>query len=137
MKRKILLVFLLIAAAGGWYAYREYNRKPGNALTEKTDFQLSAEELVASYEDENTGNEKFLNKYIEVTGEVEEISVNENATDILLSSGDPMSGVNVHLLPEENEKAKGISAGQTVTLKGKCNGKLSDIELNAGIILKP
>ncbi|HAA00532.1 MAG TPA: hypothetical protein PK637_01335 [Flavobacteriales bacterium] len=135
MKKILFLLFAATLIAGSWYAYREFTRKPGNANSESTDFKLTAEELRAEFDNEDTANKKLLNKYIEVTGTVESVSPNEGTTDILLSTEDPMTGINIHLISEENEKVKSVKPGEKITVKGKCNGKLSDIELNAGIIL--
>jgi hypothetical protein len=120
------------------YAYREYTRKPKNAGELSVDYTLTADELVAGFaENEEAGIKKYNTKVIEVTGEVSSVTKNEKKTDVLLSTEDPLSGVNIQLIPDEGEKAQKLKEGMKVTIRGICTGKLSDVELNKGVIIKP
>lgn len=134
MKRLILLIILVGLGIGGWYAYSEYNRKPAGAGELTTDFLLTADELQKAFENEDAATAKYLNKVLEVKGIVAAVVKNENAFNISLETADPMTAVTVQLLPEQNGAAEKITVGQEIMLKGICNGKLADIELNKGVI---
>lgn len=137
IKRKIIL--LLVGALGAyaaWYAYNEFTRKPATAEQLSTDITISAEKLADEYSsNEETANKKFLNKTVEVSGDVEECLKNGEVYSVSLSTNDPMTLITVVLIPQENSKAEKIKSGQKITVKGICNGKLSDVELNKGVIL--
>lgn len=136
MKKYIIGAILVLVLGGGWYIYREYTRKPLNAGQMDADFSASAKDLQAEFDDEDAALKKYQNKVIEVSGTVSDISTNEKSTDISLETNDPMTAVTIQVLPEEKEKAKKYKAGDKITVKGICNGKLSDIELNKGVIIQ-
>ncbi|MBX7094074.1 MAG: OB-fold putative lipoprotein [Flavobacteriales bacterium] len=136
MKKIILLLVLAGVAIGAWYAYSEWNRKPATAADAATDFKVTAVDLMNEFNaDETAATKKYLEKMLEVKGIVAEVSPNDKNYDVLLETDDLMGGVNCHLVPEQSEKAKSLHPGDEITVKGKCNGKLTDIELNVGIIL--
>ncbi len=136
MKKVILLLVLAGLAFGAWYAYKEYNRKPKNAGELEAAFKMTAEELRAAYDNEEEANKKYNTKVIEVSGTVSSATQNEKNFDVLLETEDPMTGINISIIPEDVEKAKKLQPGQSVTIKGICNGKLADIELNKGVIIQ-
>ena len=127
----------MFVAIGGWYAYSEFTRKPKTAKERETEVTFTAEDLRKAYDDEEEANKKYMNKVIEISGKVREITPNENRMDLVLETSDPDVGVTVQLVPEDTEKAKNIKPGTEVVVKGICNGKLIDIELNKGTIIKP
>lgn len=136
MKKKIVIIGILIALVAAAYAYNEYTRKPAQASQLPTDFTMTAEALMNEFADEEAATKKYENKTIEVSGVIETVAKNEKSYDVSLTTSDPMSLVTVKLVPEENEAASTLKAGDKVKLKGICNGKLSDIELNKGSIVK-
>ena len=136
-KKIILIIIALLVAGGGWYAYSEYTRKPKTAKERATEVVLTAEDLRKAYENEEAANKKYTDKVIEISGIVREVSPNGNRMDLVLETSDPDVGVTVQLVPEDTEKAKQLKLGSEVIVKGICNGKLIDIELNKGTIIKP
>lgn len=136
MKKIILLVVLAAAAFGAWYAYSEWNRKPATAADKATDFKVTASDIVNEFvANEADATKKYLEKMVEVTGTVSEVSPNGNNTDVVLETEDPMTSVTIQLIPEEAEKAKNLKVGESATLKGKCNGFNMGVEMNLGVIL--
>jgi hypothetical protein len=135
LKRKIIYFVLVLLLCGGAYGYYEYTRKPATASELNTDFKMTAEELRTAYDNEAAANKKYLNKIIEVSGTVDAVSENNKSWDVSLTTSDPMTLITVQLTPEEGKKASALKAGNKVILKGICNGKVSDVELNKGTII--
>lgn len=136
MKKILLLSFFILIAAAAWYAYSEWNRKPATAADKATDFKVSANDIVNEFvANETDATKKYLEKMVEVTGVVSEVSPNGKNTDVVLQTEDPMTSVTIQLIPEESEKAKNLKVGESVTLKGKCNGFNMGVEMNLGVIL--
>ncbi|HLP14037.1 MAG TPA: hypothetical protein VK177_19045 [Flavobacteriales bacterium] len=135
LKRKIIYFGIVVVLGVGAYAYYEYTRKPATASELSTDFKVTAEELRTAYDNEDAANKKYLDKIIEVSGTVDAVSENNKAWDVSLTTSDPMTLITVQLMPEEGEKAAKLKEGDKVTLKGICNGKVSDVELNKGTII--
>jgi hypothetical protein len=137
MRKYIYLAVFLVVCAGAWYAYHEYTRKPATAGDLNADFTLTAEELQKDFEsNEDAASKKYMDKVIEVSGTVSGVSTNEKRTDISLETPDPMTAITIQVLPDEKEKAARLKEGAKVKLKGICTGKLTDIELNKGIIIE-
>ncbi len=136
-KKLILAAFVIVLGLATWYAYNEYTRKPLTSAQKDVDFTLSAEALMTDFNNnEKNATDKYLNKNIEITGKISSISKNKNRYDITFETSDPMSAVTIQLIPDENSNATKIKEGDEITARGFCNGKLSDIELNKGVIIK-
>lgn len=136
MKRKIIYAVLIIGIAGAIYGYYEYNRKPATAAELKVDFTISAEEMYKEFENEDAATKKFLNKVVEINGTVTAISKNKDHYDVSLETGDPMAAITIQLIPDQNATAEKTKEGDVIKVRGICNGKLADIELNKGVIIK-
>lgn len=135
LKRKIIYFVLVLLLCGGAYGYYEYTRKPATASELGTDFKMTAEELRTAYDNEAAANKKYLNKIIEVSGTVDAVAENNKSWDVSLATSDPMTLITVQLTPEEGKNASKLKPGDKVILKGICNGKVSDVELNKGTII--
>lgn len=134
-RRKILLfigIAALCAALTGFYFYQQ---KTPDASSYTTDLKISAEELFAAYEsDESAANDRFLGKTIEVSGVVQEVARNlENGTTTVLLKTDGLLGaVSCELAASVDEA---LNSGDPVKLKGICSGMLMDVVLNRCVIL--
>ena len=79
MKRKKIIIWtiavLLVAgAAGGFYAYKEYNRKQKDTADLKPDYTSQAITLLDEYQkDEKAANTKYLGKVLKVDGLVKDL----------------------------------------------------------------
>ena len=138
MKQKTILiiaaiaVIVAIAAYAGWYIFR-----PGNTSVKKgADFELNATELVNAFEmNEEDANAKYLGKIIQVTGRVDDITIEKEVVTVTLKNAEDISGVICSFdgssYPEEE-----LDTGQTVSIKGICSGYLLDVVLNKCTVVK-
>ena len=120
------VVILIICAAIGWHLYN----KPHKGVADiEADVHITATELYNDFQrDENLANKKYLNKVIEVTGNVSDVQNVNGSTIILLSSGGDMGGISCQLTNDKNNKTD-IKKSTTIRVKGKCSGFLMDVNL--------
>lgn len=117
----LVLVIVLMVISYVWVFY--WNKPQQNIKNAKA-ISIQATELFNEYSTaERTTNDKYIDKIIEVTGEVFSISKNnEGKQVILLKTDDPMFGINCTM--EEEAKVK---EGDLVKIKGICTGYLTDV----------
>jgi len=132
-KKNLLVVFVVVIAAGLCYAYYVWN-KPARDVTKEQGIKISAVAIFDSFSNnEQAANAAFLNKAIEVSGTVTDVKKNQaGATVVYLQSSDPMFGVNCTFKQDPGI----ITKGSTITFKGICTGYLSDVIINEGILIK-
>lgn len=131
--QKILVAVLLFASVAAGYGFYLYHKKPADVRTLPADYELAAADLMADFnKDESAANKKYLDKVIAVKGTIAEIKL-EPATGqatVTLDTGDPMAAITCSFYTDEAAALKKISKGTTITIKGKCTGKLMDVVLN-------
>lgn len=124
----VLVVLLAIIAI-----YLVYN-KPHRDPTTESSTKITAVDLFRSYEtNEEEANGRYLDKVLEVSGKVIEITNNqENFPVIILETDNPMFAVRCTM-----EKAEAFAnVGDTVKIKGICTGYLSDVIVIKGTIVE-
>jgi hypothetical protein len=129
--KAILIAIVLIVMAGILIGYVLYN-KPHRSVADEDAIRVEAVELFKAFEsDETLANTKYLNKAVEVSGVVAEVSTNmEGKTVVILQTDDPMFGVSCTLADIQQ-----VTAKSTVTIKGICTGYLSDVVIVQGIVM--
>ena len=105
--------------------------KPSEKLNSKDhQVEILAHELFRIYEnDENEGNDKFLNKVVLVSGKILSIS------DKIIVVGEKDQSVSCKLDEINIEKIQMFNIGQEIRIKGLCSGLgLFDVNLTKCII---
>jgi len=126
--KKIALVILVLLLIGGSVAYYFFNKKPAQVEDIKSE-AITATSLVKAFEtDEAAANKQYLNKVMDVSGTVQEISQNQDGqmVVILASEENPLSGVQCTM----RESIATIKAGDPLTIKGFCNGFVMTVILS-------
>lgn len=138
MKKTLLFLALAFVIAAGAFAYRAYNKPHRNTHHEEPAYTLQAAELFAEYEkDEAAANRRYLDKLLLVKGSLSAVShATDSTSSISLATDDNLFGINCQLLPEEAQKLKDLKEGDPVQVKGICTGKLLDVVLVRGVIVK-
>lgn len=128
-----LIVFVIVVASGVYYYTFIYSKMHHRNAQTESSILISADSLTAAYQaNEQTANQKFLNKAVEVTGSI--ISINKdqaNHITILIGKADAFSNVSVTLISTQPIQQK---VGDMITVKGVCTGNLSDVVINEGVI---
>ena len=76
-------------------------------------------------------DEKYLDKVVEITGRIEDISTNtEGRTMVVLAAeGAMIGGVSGTLSPGFTDALASYKSGSEITLKCRCTGRLMDVVL--------
>jgi tRNA_anti-like len=135
-KKYALVATLAIIAIAIIYGYKEFNRKPANLLNVKPQLSVSADSIIAAYEnDEAKANAQFLGKTILVNGIVSEMNNQHDTLLNVIIGNDGLHNVSCLLDKEQLENYKKYSVGKPVYIKGICTGFLADVELNRCVIV--
>lgn len=127
----LLLVGILIAIGTIYYLY---NKPSENIVSEKPEVTVNAMELFNNYSDS-----LYLNKVVQVEGEINEIDVDQKGEKMLiLKEDDDMFGV-VCTMDESNtenrKQTESLKIGDRVVLKGICTGFDMEVKLNKCIMI--
>ncbi len=140
-KNKLILfgLLLLVAATfGGWYAYKEYNRKNKDLADEKADFDLSSSALIAAFEkNEKAANTTYLQKVIHITDMVKAVDKDDKGFyTVVLGDTAAMSSVRCSMDSVHNNEAATLKKGDKISVKGICTGFNADeLGLGSDVIL--
>lgn len=129
-KRSILLVLIggfIVAAGIGFYLFNKPVKSLENA---KPEFYISANELNTAFnENEKLANNKYLGKILELKGKIEEINETNHGM-VVLSFIDPLYGVSCAFDSLQANQIKSFNPGDSIIVKGRCDGKLSDVRIS-------
>lgn len=131
-KKVILLAVLLLIIGGGLTGYFLLN-KPHPKAEDQQATVVAAQALYTAFTtNEQQANHTYLNKVLEITGTANEVSKNQDGkTVVVLSTDDPLGGIQCTF-----RDANTIAQGQTVTVKGFCNGYTMVVLLNDCVLVK-
>lgn len=128
--KKILLILLPVVLIGLAAAYFIYNKPHKDIQGSDADLQMTATELYQDFDtDEAAANTSYLDKLIAVTGQIKEVTNDDEGTSVHLETEGGMFGVICQLDPLSEHKRTDFAVGETVTLKGICTGMLMDVVL--------
>jgi hypothetical protein len=123
MKRFIVIAALTLAALGAYMAWKGYTEGPRDLTRESAELRMDARELYERFSsDETAANAEYLDKVIELRGEILAVDTAHPPT-IQLATDDMLGVVSCEMaelegIPEE---------GKTVIIKGQCTGYLTDV----------
>ena len=126
-KRYILLTFIAIVAIAVIIIYQIWNN-PHQNIKDAFAVKTTANALYNSLTNDSANKKSiFINKVVSVSGEVKQVSENQqNQQIILLKTNIPDGSVNCTM--EEN--ANDINVGDTILLKGVCSGYIGgDVDM--------
>lgn len=142
MKRKkiiiwTVLIILAAGAAGGFYAYKEYNRKHKDTADLKPDFAATATVLLDEFQkDEKAANTRYLGKVLKVDGMIKDLKKDDKGLyTIILGDTASMSSVRISMDSIHNAQAASLVKGTTAVLKGICTGYTADEMLGSDLML--
>ena len=134
----IMMAVLAVVAGGGayWYTFMQPHK---NMQKASPDFKLTAKNIFTEFsENEKAANTKYLGKVVELTGKVAEVKNENNQSAIVLE--DMLFGVSTYMDSSycaANPKVlQDISKGQTITIRGQCDGMLNDVVISRAVIIE-
>ena len=110
-----------------------YN-KPSRNVSGENGIPVTATELYKNFtSNEVRANQAYLNKVLQVSGQVLEVKNTHHAGKVVvLNTGDPMFGVACTL---DNMQTEAVQPGTKIVVKGVCTGYLSDVVLTHGYLM--
>lgn len=119
MLKKILIVVLILVLAGVGYGVYVWNKPARNVMDEKNFITSSAADIFDQYKaDETKANRIYLDRAIQVTGQVQEVKINADGKRVLyLKTGDTIGTVSCTLKQQAT-----IPTETVVTIRGICTG---------------
>jgi len=136
--KRILLLLLVLGVIGAAIGFAMWNKPHENMAKSEAEVTLNAASLYKKYnEDESAANALYLGKTIAVSGKVKEFSKSDGSTPpkILLETGDDF-GVICELDALTTHVRTEFVVGETITLKGKCDGLNLDVQLSRCVEVK-
>lgn len=127
---KIILVLILASAAYAMYIIYKPHR---DVRSENNYITVSAQSIYDQYKsDEAKANKMYLDKAIQVTGEVEKIEKNKDGKQVIsLKTGDPIGNVRCTL-----KDFTDIPTEKNVTIRGICQGYILDVTITEAFQIK-
>lgn len=138
MKKTIIYLLAFALIIGVTVGVYQYNKPHLDIADAKPEVSMSAAELFDLFsDDEQTANEKFAGKIVEVSGSVFSIeNGGENEFNILLMGENDMFGVSC-TFDSNTDELPSLKTGAKITVKGECAGMLSDVVLIRCVLVKP
>lgn len=134
MKKKILIALLIlgiIGAAGGYYAYSEFNRTAESLASVDPDVEKSAQFLLDKCtEGEQAFNLEYLNAIAMITGTLSSIDRKGDSAIVLSLNDDALSSVVINLDMRQN-----LSNMPSVKSEVKLIGKITGCDVSEGDLL--
>lgn len=129
-----VLVVILVGLIGVWFFVFFKPTHFKRDVSNETGISLTANSIVAAYKsNEVTANAEYLDKPLQITGEIAETKADQiGKTTLSLKSDDAFTFVFCTLKTTDTT----IKKGDTITVKGICTGFLSDVVLKDAIIVK-
>jgi len=134
LKIVLIIVVIGVVAAGGLIAY--VYLKPHRDVSKEQGVQLSAQKIFDAFKtNEADANTKYLDKAIEMTGEVSDVTTNQDGNVVVnFKTNDPLFVINCTFKTNPGQ----LKPGQTITFKGICTGYIPDanVVINEGVLVK-
>ncbi len=133
--KKIIIPLIILGLIAGGIGFYMYNKPVASLEKKKADVTITAEQLLADYEEnEQTANDKYLGKVVEVSGKVAQVTTDNGKDKVLFETSNPISMVIAEL--DEGNSATGLQVGEQAKVKGMCSGYLSDVILVRSTIVE-
>ena len=134
--KKIVLIIIVLGVLGAGSVVLYVYLKPHRDVLNEKGVQLSAQKLFDAFKaNEADANTKYLDKAIELTGEVADITTNQDGNTVVnFKTNDPLFMINCTFKTKPGE----LKPGQNITFKGICTGYIPDanVVINEGVLVK-
>ena len=125
-------VIVITSVIGLFFYYKPHR----SVRKEEAAFKMSVSELVNAFSnDETQANALYLGKVLEVEGTLKEMIMNDSTLVLLMGDSTEMTGVSCYLQKDQKHRYSMLKRGESVSVKGICNGMLLDVVLDKCILL--
>ena len=118
-----MLAFALLVIVGATVVFYLFTKKHTNTATASADFTLSAVPFIQEFvKNEKLANPKYAEKIITVNGRVAETEPSDSSINVKMIDTSSGAYIIFAFQPQDAANAKGIMAGDSVSIKGSCSG---------------
>ena len=129
----IILVGVLIVS---FVVIKVYNKPHKDVASATPEYVISVKDLADDFHsNEKKANKKYLDKVVQIEGDIIAISTNNGKTILTLGQKGSTTEIICTLDASQNKKVFTLNKGQTITVKGICTGFLMDVMLVRAIII--
>lgn len=121
----LIAIVLLLRRSPG-----EYTMNPTTVPEQDTEVRITAVELAAAFEQDETGaNEAYLNKIVEVSGHIASANEGGNGATLILATNSEQTQVRCRMDRAPGEDHPSFKVGESIRLKCVCSGYVKDVEM--------
>ena len=138
MKRfiTVFIILSIIALSAAIYGYLEYTRTFPGLADVKANAQVDAGALISSFESDEAGaTASYVDKVLEVSGVLSDIRDENKIITLTLNPESGMGSILCDMDSAYSEKARALSIGNKITIKGECKGFTANELLGSDVIL--
>jgi hypothetical protein len=145
-KSTIIVAAILVAAAIGIYAWREFNRTNEDLTGINPAYTVNAQTLIGEFgSNDSAANARYLGRVVQVEGMVKQVEKDEEGKyTVVLGDTADMSSVRCAMDSVHAGSASSLQRGQSVKVKGAFTGFKkdetgllgSDVEMNRAVVVK-
>lgn len=118
--KKIIIVTVVLIVTGAVYGYFLYEKKTPDVVNKTPDVTISAGALIdAFHKDPATATKKFIDKIVEVTGQIKRI---DTSGAVVLGEEGSVSEVTVGFDRRHAKDYENLQPGSIAVLQGICTG---------------
>jgi hypothetical protein len=139
MSRNVIIIGIAVILVGVIAMLYFYDLGYEDIIRAKPDYELTAEELYYEFSnDENSANEKYVGKLLEVAGKLNRKEITSDSTlNLVLETGQAAGSVVCSFKDTEISNHTVLEEGDEVIIKGICTGRRMDVILEDCYLLKP
>lgn len=137
-KKKLLIALAIIGVIAAYFVWANFLKTAPSMKRLDADYQVEAISFYNEFDsNEATANAKYLNKIVQVTGEVADIEVMQDSKPVISLKTDGFGVIKCTMESDlDQEQLSSIEANTTITIKAECIGMLLDVLLNRSIIIE-
>lgn len=96
---------------------------------------ISPAELVQAYSNVKEANATYIGKTLQLTGQIERMGLDVADIPYVQFAGDQLGGIQCFFKREDHVDLAQFKVGQTVTIQGRCIGRIIHIALDQCVLL--
>ncbi|OEK00956.1 hypothetical protein BFP97_05280 [Roseivirga sp. 4D4] len=137
-KKRLLIAVAIIGAIAAYFVWANFLKTAPSMRKLDAEYEVQAIPFYNEFDsNEATANTKYLNKIVQVTGEVADIEVTEGSKPIISLKTEGFGVIKCTMESDlDQEELSRIEGNAEITIKAECIGMLLDVLLNRSIIIE-
>lgn len=138
-KKHFLIIALLIGIVAAYFVWDNFLKTAPSMKRLDAEFKVNAIEFYTEFEqNEESANTKYLNKIVEVVGEVANVEITEDSKPVISLKTDGFGVIKCTMESDlDSDEIAKAKVNSTLTLRAEYIGILLDVQMIRAIILEP